>query len=276
MGQLPGSYEVGPHCRILLVFLLGMIVTRPYTRCFGARGSQRSANLIFQYFNDSQEIDIEFLSSQFNTENKTFPVNLVLQSPDSVKAGFDAVATGNFVVANLPFDPTDGFHEYRFDLIPGAIVFYGDSVILAMMNTSAVPSMPGHLVLTQWSNGNPLWSYGPPSTESTISVSYVKAYFNSSNPARQKDWASRCKNPTATGATCEIPDQVTPPNPATTGGNNSTGQSYFFSDDKNKTGNQTVYQKNGVAAFQPLKGFPGWTSPAMSLVLLVILVAALL
>lgn len=135
--------------------------------------------------------------------------------------------------------------------------------------------MPGHLVLTQWSNGNPLWSYGPPIEKAVISVSYVKAYFNSSNPARQQHLSSRCRNPTATGATCSIPDQNTPPDPATVVGNVSAASTYFFSDDKNKTINQTVYHKNGVAA---LKGdlLPVWTSSVTSLMLVFVLVAALL
>lgn len=216
---------------------------------------------------------MEFLSSQFVPENNTYPVNLVLQSAASVKAGFDAAATGNYIVANLPFNPTDGFHEYRIDFIPGSVIFYADGVILAKMSTSAVPSQPGHLVITQWSNGNPLWSFGPPDKAAVIAVSYVKAYFNSSDPARHKDWSSRCVNPSVGGATCPIPDQTAAPNPATVQGNNSAGSTFFFSDDKNKTINQTVYHENGVP---PMKGSPAWTGSAMSLVALFILVAAFL
>jgi len=189
---------------------------------------------------------MEFLSSQFIPENKTFPVNLVLQSIDSVRAGYNAVATGNYKIANLPFDPSDGFHEYRFDFLPGIVLFLADGSLLASMTTDAVPTEPGHLMLTQWSNGNPLWSFGPPPVDSTITVSYVKAYFNSSNPARQSDWASRCKDSSVPGAICPIPDQYGAPGPSTTNtaSGNSSAATYFFSDDKNKTTNQTVYHKN--------------------------------
>jgi hypothetical protein len=86
---------------------------------------------------------MEFLSSSFIPENNTFPVNLVLQSAQSVASGFNAAATGNYKIANLPFNPTDGFHEYRIDFVLGNVVFYGDGVVLAKMNTSAVPTMPG-------------------------------------------------------------------------------------------------------------------------------------
>lgn len=194
---------------------------------------------------------MEFLSSQFIPENKTFPVNLVLQSIDSVRAGYNAAATGNYKIANLPFDPSDGFHEYRFDFIPGIVLFFADGSLLATMETDAVPTEPGHLILTQWSNGNPLWSFGPPPVQSTITVSYVKAYFNSSNPVRQSDWALRCKDPTAPGAICAIPDQYGAPDPGTnTSSGNSSAATYFFIDDKNKTANQTVYHKNGSFAFK--------------------------
>jgi hypothetical protein len=209
---------------------------------------------------------MEFLSSQFVPENNTFPVNLVLQSTKSVQAGFNAAATGNYVVANLPFNPTDGFHEYRIDFVPGNVIFYGDGTILAKMNHT-LPTMPGHMILTQWSNGNPLWSFGPPLKESVITVSYVKAYFNSSDVARQSAWKSRCKNPSAAGAQCAIPNQTMAPDPATLLGDDSSASTYFFSDDKNKTINQTIYHKNGITT---RKGAS--VSSVTSLVLLLFLV----
>src|SRR4051812_17404808 len=68
-----------------------------------------------QYFDDSQEIDMEFLSEQFNLENSTFPVNLVLQANKALKTGFNSADTGNYRRVNLPFDPTTSYHEYRID-----------------------------------------------------------------------------------------------------------------------------------------------------------------
>ncbi|RAL68386.1 hypothetical protein DID88_007117 [Monilinia fructigena] len=177
-----------------------------------------TCSAFFWYFNDSQEIDMEFLSSQFNVENNTFPVNLVLQSVQSVQAGYNAVGTGNYVVANLPFNPTTGYHEYRIDFIPGNVIFYADGQILAKMNSTAVPTSPGHMIITQWSNGNPLWSSGPPSHDAVISVSYVKAYFNSSDPMRETALKQRCKDPGAANAICAIPDQILAPNPEATNG----------------------------------------------------------
>jgi hypothetical protein len=211
---------------------------------------------------------MEFLSEQFIPENNTFPVNLVLQSLQSVQQGYNAVGTGNYIVANLPFNPTDGFHEYRIDFVPGNVFFYADGQILAKFNTTAVPTMPGHMILTHWSNGNDLWSYGPPQVEANISVSYVKAYFNSSDPSRQSAFASRCKNPSASGAVCTIPDQTSAPNPSTSNGNVSAAATYFFSNEKNMTVNQTVYHMSGVMG---TKGWVAWSGSLTSMFLLFLL-----
>lgn len=197
---------------------------------------------------------MEFLSSQFDFENQTFPVNLVLQSQESVRAGYNAASSGNYIVANLPFDPTTDYHEYRIDFTATHVVFYGDGQQLGHIGGSAVPSSPGHMILTQWSNGNPLWSFGPPTQQANVSISYVKAYFNSTDAKRQKDWAMRCHDPTAEGATCAIPELTT--STATAGGNLDAG-AFFFSRQQNMTVNQTVYHENSAAGFGGLTGLSG-------------------
>ena len=65
-----------------------------------------------RYLNDTQEIDMEFLSSQMN--ETAFPVNLVLHSTLSFQNGGDASSTPSYKVVNLPFQPSNGIHEYRF------------------------------------------------------------------------------------------------------------------------------------------------------------------
>jgi beta-glucanase (GH16 family) len=197
-----------------------------------------------QYFDDSQEIDMEFLSDQFNFTNGSFPVNLVLQANKSIKSGFNSADTGNFRRIYLPFDPTTSYHEYRIDYVPGSIVFYADTEVLTRFDASTIPFSPGHLILTHWSNGNILWSAGPPVTNATLSVGYVKAYFNSSLPNRHSDWAHRCKDPSAKDAICVIPDQNTAPDPAVVVKNTTSAQGNFFSNNENQTVNQTVYHKS--------------------------------
>ncbi|KAI3336807.1 glycoside hydrolase family 16 protein [Xylariaceae sp. AK1471] len=185
-----------------------------------------TCSAFFWYQNDTQEIDIEFLSAQFDKKNNMFPVNLVLQSKESAAAGYDASNTTGLRRVNLPFDPTTAFHEYRFDFLPGKVFFYADGELLSEMSGPAVPSSPGHLLLSHWSNGNQGWSHGPPTADAVTTVSYVKAYFNSSLEERQQDFLLRCKDPAADGAVCAIPDR------------NAT---FFFSNGDNMTPNQTVY-----------------------------------
>ncbi|KAL2164094.1 hypothetical protein VTH06DRAFT_3308 [Thermothelomyces fergusii] len=187
----------------------------------------------FWYFNDTQEIDMEFLSKDFNASNGSYPVNLVLQSREAAAAGHDASATGagRFVQAQLPFDPTAGFHEYRIDYLPGRVSFYADGAALAHMEGAAVPSSAGHLILQHWSNGNAYWSGGPPAEDAALLVRYVKAYFNSSTARRRRDWEARCADPAAPGAVCEIP-AVTP--------RDRSAADWFFSDHANMTNNQTA------------------------------------
>ncbi|UNI13551.1 hypothetical protein JDV02_000286 [Purpureocillium takamizusanense] len=156
----------------------------------------------FWYFNDTQEIDMEFLSREFDPVNKVYPVNLVIQSPASKLAGYDASKTGLFKTVNLTFDPTADFHEYRFDYMPGRVIFYADSKRLAEMKGAEMPSDAGHLILQHWSNGNPLWSGGPPTRDAVMTVSYVKAYFNSTAPL--DSWTKTCADKKV--PVCEIPD----------------------------------------------------------------------
>ncbi|KAI1824824.1 glycoside hydrolase family 16 protein [Xylaria intraflava] len=184
----------------------------------------------FWYQNDTQEIDMEFLSAEFDKDNGIFPVNLVLQSKDAATAGYNAINTPGFHRINLPFDPTTDFHEYRFDFLSDRVLFYTDGDLLSDMGGAGVPTSAGHILLSHWSNGNPGWSHGPPTKDAVTTVSYVKAYFNSSLEQRSQDFVSRCKDPAASGAVCAIPDA------------NAT---FFFSDGDNMTPNQTTYGGGG-------------------------------
>ncbi|OAA64262.1 glycoside hydrolase, family 16 [Niveomyces insectorum RCEF 264] len=214
-----------------------------------------TCSAFFWYFNDTQEIDMEFLSKEYNATNSSYPVNLVLQSRQAAEQGYNALDTGNYVVAYLPFDPTEDFHEYRIDFLPYEVIFYADNEVLATMDSGAVPTHPGHLVLQQWSNGNPLWSGGPPAHDSITTVSYVKAYFNSSSPQRQKDWALRCHDPDAPNAICPIPEATT---------SNASPTGWFFTYQNNMTNNQTVSGRDTSAGARPFSGTLVWSVLAVA------------
>ncbi|KAF8243235.1 glycoside hydrolase family 16 protein [Wilcoxina mikolae CBS 423.85] len=209
----------------------------------------------FWYLNDTQEIDMEFLSSQMN---ETYaPVNLVLHSVLSMKDGGDASLTPTYKIFPLPFNPTADIHEYRFDWQPGTVSFYGDGKwLIDMVEEKYIPKAPGKIVLSHWSNGQPLWSGGPPKEDAKMLVSYVKAYFNSSDQTRLKDHAARCSNPSAANAICRIPDKGAKP-----------GDTYFFSQDPsgNKTNNQSIHalhKHNSSTA-----PAPGWATVFLSVTL---------
>ena len=181
---------------------------------------------------------MEFLSLEFDFDNDIYPINLVLHSKEAASNGFDAATTNTFRKVNLSFNPTTAFHEYRIDFFETHVIFLADGEPLATMNGSAVPSHPGLLLLSHWSNGNPFWSGGPPSEDASIAVSYVKAYFNSSDRERLRDWESRCTDLNGPDATCAIPD-VTP--------DNNDAATFFFSQQDNMTVNQIISGKNNAA-----------------------------
>ncbi|KAL8859970.1 MAG: hypothetical protein Q9178_003519 [Gyalolechia marmorata] len=199
-------------------------------------GQEGTCGAFFWYLDDSREIDMEFLSSQFN--ETSHPVNLVLQSQASIDAGFDAGNTDAFQTHQLPFDPSEGFNEYRFDWFEDRVDFYANGVFLKSMSGEGVPKDPGHLMLSQWSNGDPKWSGGPPTQDAVMTVSYVKGYFNSSDTQRQSDWENRCMDITAPNATCEVPEITAPPQ------TNETANTFFFSQQQNMTVNQTLSRGN--------------------------------
>jgi len=132
---------------------------------------------------------MEFLSS--NLTASLSPVFLVMQTPASMAAGYNAAGTSTYQIASLPFVPTADFHEYRFDWFNNYVVFYADSQMLQTLNWT-YPMAPGHLSVNHWSNGNSYWSQGPPETDAVLTVKYVKAYFNTSDDGLNQMFQEGC------------------------------------------------------------------------------------
>lgn len=84
-----------------------------------------------------------------------------------------------------------------------------------------MPSSAGHVILQHWSNGDAKWSGGPPAQDALLTVSYVKAYFNTSSGEHASRWRKGCAEAQG-GAVCSVADVVA--------GNGSTG-GRFLSDD---------------------------------------------
>jgi hypothetical protein len=122
------------------------------------------------------------------------------------------------------------------------------------LNSDDVPVEGSPFLMNHWSNGAPGWSMGPPDQDAVMTVSYFKAYFNSSDPQRTDDFNGRCTDPNRTRAVCAVPNQTGAPNAPGSDATNSTSQNgtatlgqstgahtFFFSEQNNQTVNQTVY-----------------------------------
>lgn len=153
-----------------------------------------------QYKNDTREIDVELLSYQDTGSSPTSPANFVLH----------ADGPAGKAVSQLPFHPSDGYHEYRFDWSPGKVSFYADGGYIKDL-TEGIPTDPGSILLNHWSNGDPNWSKGPPTADVIMTVAYVKAYFN--KPSEGIRARGQCVDSNAKDAVCQIPDQLGPISP---------------------------------------------------------------
>ncbi|EAT82649.2 hypothetical protein SNOG_10314 [Parastagonospora nodorum SN15] len=197
-GLVSGSEIVSARTDALLgSFRVGMKLSNSSGTC-GA---------FFFYHNNSQEIDMEFLSHQFNESQGA--VNLVLQSPQSLAQGYDAANTSGFE-----------FHEYRFDWTKERVSFYVDGVFLYEM-TENVPTEGGGIFLQPLEQRRPNMSY-----------------FNSTDTERsQNAYKKRC--PTYDPAkVCAIPSQDTAPDVSVS---KDGAKTYFFSHQKDMTPGQTSY-----------------------------------
>jgi beta-glucanase (GH16 family) len=214
----------------------------------------------FFYRNDSQEIDTEILSSQQRSAVNSWPIHLVVQnttpSTDGPVDYRGSVQDVYNLSSSLRGGTTGNYNEYRFDWLPDRISYYVNGQH-AWTTTENVPSTAGQIHISHWSNGNPLWSGGPPEQDAVLTVSYVKAYFNSTNSTRDEHYRMGCRG-AGQGETCKIPTQLAPPNPFGSNGN-ETGHTFFFSQQRNMTPGQTVYSTPLESLGMPqIRPFTAW------------------
>lgn len=191
----------------------------------------------FFYFDDSNEIDMEFLSSQ----NSNQTINLVMQSPESERRGY--AAGPDFQTRSLLFAPQEDHNEYRFDWLPDRVDFFANSVLLATMRDH-IPATAGKLHISHWSDGNPGWSRGPPERDAVLTVSYVKAYFNGSSSGGGQGYCEE---------RCVVPDQKVAPSLV-----EGDGETAFFTPQGEREGDDRDgddSQKDSASSFS--KGY-GW------------------
>ncbi|QIN79715.1 family 16 glycosylhydrolase [Rubrobacter marinus] len=72
---------------------------------------------------------------------------------------------------SLPFDPTTGFHDYRFDYAPGSLRFYADGVLMKEW-TDGLPQTSMRLYANAWF---PTWLDGrKPTKDKFVLVDSIK------------------------------------------------------------------------------------------------------
>lgn len=208
----------------------------------------------FFYRNDSEEIDMEFLSKQQQQQHdvqKGF-ANLVVQSPPagSVQPGSvdNNTSPEFFDLHSLDFNPAEGYNEFRFDWLSDRVDFYANGRLLKSTREN-VPDAAGSLHLIHWSNGDEGWSGGPPGEDAALVISYVKAYFNSSSGETSRESLRSCEDG---GKICGVPSQEISPNHLGMKGND-TGRTFFFTEqggdlDDQDTGIGGHRSSNGMAA----------------------------
>lgn len=77
----------------------------------------------------------------------------------------------NNVERELPFDPTEDFHEYRFDFYPGRAEFYVDGELMHSF-TEGLPQDPMYLYVNAWF---PTWLAGErPEKDSYVYVDWIR------------------------------------------------------------------------------------------------------
>ncbi|KAJ7649713.1 concanavalin A-like lectin/glucanase domain-containing protein [Roridomyces roridus] len=130
----------------------------------------------FTYISDTQEQDIEFLSSDVDYYQQVHYTN----QPGSLNGNPDPDAAKDVTIPGADFT-TFGVH--RFDWLPTQTVYSYDGSGLTSQTiiSKNVPTTPSEFILNVWSNGDPGWSHGPPTADAIATVQYVNLYFNSTS-----------------------------------------------------------------------------------------------
>ncbi|OLL23425.1 Beta-glucanase [Neolecta irregularis DAH-3] len=112
--------------------------------------------------NDTQEIDVEIL-----TKDPTTRAVHYTQQP---------IVRGSQFTNVLP-NPWTNFVRYRFDWLPKSSTFFADGQRERTIRVNTEHT-PGTVKLNMWSNGNTLWSAGPPTQDAIMSVQNTCFFFN--------------------------------------------------------------------------------------------------
>lgn len=137
----------------------------------------------FTYESDTQEQDIEFLSSDaeyYQTVHYT-------DQPGTVDGNVDPDAAVTVVIDGADFT---AFGEHRIDWLTTSTKYYYNSVLEGTIAKN-VPTVGSEVVVNVWSNGDPEFSKGPPTANAIATIQYLELYFNSTTLS-QAEFDSAC------------------------------------------------------------------------------------
>ncbi|KAG8794421.1 hypothetical protein FRC17_008297, partial [Serendipita sp. 399] len=127
----------------------------------------------FTYISGTQEQDIEFLSSDTDYYQRVHYTN----QPGLLDGDVDPNASKTVVVSGADFT---AFGEHRIDWLPTSTNYFYNQVQKTSI-TKNVPNTPSRIILNVWSNGDPLFSKGPPTADAIATIQWVQLYFNSTS-----------------------------------------------------------------------------------------------
>jgi beta-glucanase (GH16 family) len=162
----------------------------------------------FNYKNDSSEVDLEYLSAWKDPALLyTVKPQIYLDNGNPSNTTFQEEAWNS---TSTSFDQK--FHEWSFVWLPD-IVHFGLDAKYPRHLTTNVPRAPGRLALNHWSDGNRNYSLGPPTKDSTVTVSFLWAVYNNTDAN-----ALVCKKATSP---CRVTNGIVQGRTASNGGGGS-------------------------------------------------------
>ncbi|KAJ4392927.1 hypothetical protein N0V93_002131 [Gnomoniopsis smithogilvyi] len=148
------------------------------------QGGSGAVAALFFYADDDNEIDIEHL-----TDDPVTYVHFTNQPDETLTTSMpDGVERTSYAT-------------YRFDWHPSQTRFYVNDMLTTNF-TADVPTVSGTIQLNSWANGGSFTGAQVPTTDSVMSVQWIRLYFNTSSSSSAASWASACE--AAAVAICQV------------------------------------------------------------------------
>lgn len=137
-------------------------------------GVAGTVTAFYLYKSDTNEVDMEYVSKPPD-QDQTF---LFTVKPQLFTPSGSPLNT-TLVTITPSFNMADGLHSYDFVWNSTAVIYGIDGSNWTVPITTNVPSQPGVIAISQWSDGLASYSGGPPTSDSVLTVSRVWAFYNS-------------------------------------------------------------------------------------------------